>query len=300
MAEKSTKQWEGRTFGGGWMHEALIAMLRALPLRVLYAFVAVFVIPPCMFTKGGRQSYHFYRRRFNRTPLHALSSAYGNLLCFGKVIIDRFAMYAGKKFEFEIVGYEHFEQLEAQPEGFVMLSAHVGNYELAGYSLTSRRKRFNAVVYGGEKASIMANRKRMFAERNIRMISALPEGDHPFLLNDAIMGGEIISLPADRVTGTSRSVKLELLGKEAPFPLGPFFTAALHGLSVISVSVMKAAARRYVILIAPLDYPQQGSHKAQAERLARRWAEELERIVKAYPLQWFNYYDFWHEDAEQS
>jgi predicted LPLAT superfamily acyltransferase len=28
-------------------------------------------------------------------------------------------------------------------------------------------------------------------------------------------------------------------------------------------------------------------------QLSRAYAEELERILKMYPTQWYNYFDFW-------
>ncbi len=43
-------------------------------------------------------------------------------------------------------------------------SSHIGNYEIAGYSLPTEEKRFNALVFGGEKESVMTNRNRLFKE----------------------------------------------------------------------------------------------------------------------------------------
>lgn len=66
---------------------------------------------------------------------------------FAQVVIDRFAMYAGRHFHVDIEGMEYFQELAARPEAFVQLSAHVGNYELAGYTLVSDKKRLNALVF---------------------------------------------------------------------------------------------------------------------------------------------------------
>ena len=34
----------------------------------------------------------------------------------------------------------------------MIFSSHIGCYEVAGYSLISKTKRFNALVFGGEKS----------------------------------------------------------------------------------------------------------------------------------------------------
>ena len=62
-------------------------------------------------------------------------------------------MYAGKKFEIVIEGSEYFKELEEKDEGFIQLSSHIGNYEIAGYSLKSNRKTIRPIVYSFEKES---------------------------------------------------------------------------------------------------------------------------------------------------
>ena len=39
------QQWKGNTYGNGWMHRWLVKMLRIIDVRILYAFVSIFVIP---------------------------------------------------------------------------------------------------------------------------------------------------------------------------------------------------------------------------------------------------------------
>ena len=135
------KQWEGTTYGSSWMHRTLIRILRLCDVRLLYVFSAVFVIPVCLVGRpGGGIIYRYFRQRFNYSPLKAAWKSYVNHCQFSEVVIDRFAMYAGKNFNIKVEGYEHFRKLAERPEGFVQLSAHVGNYEAAGYNLKAEQK----------------------------------------------------------------------------------------------------------------------------------------------------------------
>lgn len=173
------KAWAGTTYGNGWMHKWLIRMLRFIDVRILYGFVSVFVIPVCLLINPSRGL--TYRYLHNRHRFGALKSAwltYVNHCLFGQVVIDRFAMYAGKKFDIEIDGFEHYLQLTDKAEGFLQLSAHIGNYEIAGYTLKSERKRLNALVFFGEKESVMNNRKKLFSSTNINMIGIRPDMGH--------------------------------------------------------------------------------------------------------------------------
>ena len=103
-----------------------------------------------------------------------------------------------------------------------MLSSHIGNYEIAGYTLVSKTKAMNALVFGGEKATVMQGRQAMFSYTNIHMIQ-LRQGDASYLfeLNDALARGEILSIPADRSLGSAKSVEATARHAGA-FPAGTF------------------------------------------------------------------------------
>lgn len=218
---------------------------------------------------------------------------YKNHCAFSQVVIDKFAMYAGKKFRIDIDGYDLFLSLADKPAGFVQLSSHIGNYEIAGYSLVAKTKRFNALVFGGEKASVMANRGKLFDGNNIRMIPMMPDMSHLFVINQALSDGEIMSMPADRVFGSQKAFTIDFLGDKAKFPQGPFLMAAMRDVPMLFVSVMKTGAKTYHIFVKDIDSPAEGATKEKAVAMAQRYVKLLEDIVRQYPAQWYNYFDFW-------
>lgn len=296
MQDKATagKQWAGNTFGTGFMHRSLVGMLRHSDVRLYYAFAAILVVPFCLvFSPGARWAYRYFRRRQGYGRLRSLLMTYKNHVLFSQVVIDKFALYAGKRMALRVEGYDVFKRLAAQPEGFVMLSAHVGCYEMAGYELTSDSKPFNALVFAGEKASVMQGRQRLFSANNIRMIPVGSGMSHLFEIDRALSQGEIVSLPADRVFGSSKTITVSLLGAPAQLPAGPFTVAAMRGLSVIAVNVMKTSLRGYTAYVSELDYDRQAPRRQQLRQIADAYAAQLDRMLGLYPCQWYNYYDFW-------
>ena len=294
MNSELKEQWAGTTYGNAWMHKWLIRLLRYIDIRLLYGFVAVFVIPVCLvLNPSGGIAYRYFRRHIGYGRLKSLWKTYVNHCLFGQVVIDKFAMYAGKKFNIEIEGGDHFRRLAAQQEGFVQLSAHIGNYEIAGYTLVSENKRFNALVFAGEKASVMKNRDKMFADTNTRMIAISPDMSHIFEIDKALEDGEIVSISADRILGSQKDIVHEFLGAKARFPIGPFSVATMHGLNVLAVNVMKTSLRGYKIYVAPLPYDKTQARQEQIRQLSQAYVSELEKRVRQYPTQWYNYYNFW-------
>ena len=288
------KKWAGTTYGNEWMHKWLIRMLRYIDNRILYAFVAIFVIPVCLLVNPSCGIiYRYFRERHSYGKLKSAWKTYINHCLFGQVVIDKFAMYAGKTFKTEIVGYEYFQKLANQNEGFVQLSSHVGNYEIAGYTLKADKKKFNALVFWGEKASVMQNRMKLFADTNINMIAIRPDMGHLFEIDEALTNGETVSMPADRIFGSQKKITTDFLGADADFPYGPFSVATMRALDVITVHVVKLSWNQYKIIVTPLLYNKAASRRVQIMELNRAYVDELERIVSLYPTQWYNYFEYW-------
>lgn len=287
MPELRHGRWKGKTDGTPWMQRTLIKWFRHTSLYLPY-FCMGWIVPFYMLFRheGYLAAYRFYRKRFCMGRIKAFIYVYYNHFRFGQVIIDRFAAYAGHRFEFKVEGREIFDTLENGKKGFIQLSSHVGNYELAGYSLIPRHKSFHALVYEGETKTIMESRSRIFASHKVNMIPISGDMSHIFLLNKALLQGEIVSMPGDRIFGSPRSIGCSFFGETAKFPLGPFAMAEKMELPSIAVFVMKEKRKTYTIYVRSL----KGETSTD---ICSSFAEELEKTVRKYPEQWFNYYDFW-------
>lgn len=286
------------TFGSGWMLRCLIRFLRYVDVRCIYVFTSLFIMPVCLLfnTNHSRTTaYRYFRQKQGFGKLRSAWMTYVNHCRFAEVVVDRFAMFAGKKYQLTINGYDEFQKLADREEGFILFSSHIGCYEIAGYTLVSNTKRFNALVFGGEKATVMEGRERKFGNNNIRMIPILPDMSHLFLVNEALANHEIVSMPADRSIGSPKTMVAKFMGTMARFPMGPFSVATMRGLDVLAVNVMKTAAKSYAVFVTPLPYDKEAPRKVQMQQLADSYAHELENRIKEYPEQWFNFYDFWKQ-----
>lgn len=288
------KQWSGKTDGQPWMLKSLIIMFRLVHLWVLYSAMAL-VIPFYMLfsRKAYKASYAYFRERHGCSPLRSFINVYLNQFTFGQVILDRFASYAGKKFKIELTGNRHYLDLIEREEGFIMTSSHIGNYELAGYYLKATKKSINAIAYSGESETVKENRNKMFGRHNINIIPVMNDMSHLFAINNALAEGNIVSIPGDRLFGSTKFINCMLLGKEAKFPLGPFATAVQRGVPMLATFVMKRSTNRYTIHVERIDVPECGNRNEKATIMARKFASLIEGIINRYPLQWFNFYNFW-------
>lgn len=292
--------WKGNTGGTPWMQRTLIRWLKHTPLGVPY-FCMAWMVPFYMIFnhKGYLAIYHYFRQRHGYGRLNAFGYVYLNHFRFGQVIIDRFAMFAGKHFKLEVKGQELFDELDREEKGFLIISSHVGNYELAGYSLTPKNKTFNALVFAGESEQMMKGRSLMFAGKRINMIPVMEDMSHIFKINSALADGNIVSIPGDRIFGSPRHITVDFMGGKANFPLGPFAMAAQREIKVLAVFVIKTSIHTYHAKVVKLEVPKDIKKAEVPSCLAIAFAKELEIVVREHPEQWFNFFEFWNESRCQ-
>lgn len=290
-----TRQWSGRTDGAGWMHMALIGMLKVLPLGLLY-FLMAFVIPFYLLfnSKGYLAIYHYLRQRQGWSMVKSFLGCYGNHFLFGTAVLDRFAAFAGKRFKADVQQPELLAQANTSEAGFIQLSSHIGNQEMSGYMLHSN-KPMNVIAFPGEKETVRRRRAQLLERNNIRLVLADDDMGWLFTLNEALASGEVVSIHADRIFGSPKYLEVSLLGGKVRLPQGPFALATMRNLPVLASFPIKSGIKHYKVFLFRLDTPQMRALPRQERMmaLAGAYVTAIEAILKNWPLQWYNFYEFW-------
>lgn len=289
------EEWKGTTGGMPWMQRTLIKWLAVTDQRVIYGVMAVVILFYMLFNhKAYCAMYHFYRRDNGHSWYRAFGLTYMNHFRFGQVIIDRFAAFGGKtfKFLFDDAANEAYKALGRKEEGFVQLSCHMGNYELAGYSMHQEIKKMYPLVFMGETETMMMNRQKMFQENGIIMVPVSEDMSHIFALNNALRDGDVVSMPGDRVFGSTKALTVNFLKGTADLPMGPFQMAVSRELPIVPVFIMKENWNTYRVFSNIIFPDATLGKKVQMQQLAQQYADQIVEMVKRYPTQWFNYFDF--------
>jgi len=292
------RKWKGNTGGGAIGQRGLIFFFRWWDLRIGYAVMSLIVPFYMLFApKRYLAIYHYFRVQFGFSALRSFMKSYRNHFIFGQIILDRFAVFAGRKdlFEVEIIGNEHYRRLVSDKKGFIIAGSHIGNFEICGYLLNSTQKKINALIYAGETIDVQKNRSKILENNNINLslVPVSSDMSHIFTINSALQNGEIASMPCDRNHGSEKSVECDFIRGKADFPLGAFLLAVRYEIEVLAIFVIKISTKKYVVFTRPIRAEASANRKLHAENLARSYVRELENIVKQYPEQWLNYYEFW-------
>ena len=269
------------------MHHTLVSLLRYIPITVIYAVMDIVIVFYLIFARNRTSAtYHYFRQTYAQSIWRAVLNTYLLYRQFGQVVIDRFAVYAGQHFELDIEGNELVYEAMDKGNGCILISSHVGNYEIAGYALKPTRPMY-AVMYGGEKEYVMASRQHKLEQNGIHVLVPDEEWSYLYTINQTMQEGNMVTIMGDRNLGSDKVISTEILGRPAHLPSGPFSIASLYQeATVCTVFVMKESQRKYHIYVQAL-------HGSNKEEYARAFAAQLTDIVGHYPYQWYNFYDFW-------
>jgi lauroyl/myristoyl acyltransferase len=179
------------------------------------------------------------------------------------------------------------ERLAGLTGGLVSLTAHVGNWELAGRLLAGRSARPVHVVVVPEEARELERWVRRDGD-GVRFVSR----SRPTVsleLVAALRRGEVVAVQGDRALGSRGDIVVPFFGRPAAFPLGPFLLASGAGVPLVAGFCLLDRRRQYTVKVAePLT-----AKRGHEEEAARAWVAILEGVVREYPTQWFNFFDIW-------
>lgn len=298
----SKSKWDGRTGGGAFGQGFLLWVLSFVSVRVLYPILYLAIPFYLLIGKKGRHAiYQYFRERHHFPPMKAAWSTFRNHILFGQVVLDKFAMLAGNRKQFQILGEgKCISSMMSEEKGFFIVGAHVGNLELSGLCYPVQKKRINAIISMTERAAFQKRRDDAFETSNINLIPVMPDMSHLFTIKEVIEKGEVVVIPSDRLWGSTKSVTCDLLDGTADFPIGTFRLAAQLGVPVLSLFIMKEKGTTYKVYEQRINlHSELPNSVKRAEAMASDFVHVLEEILRKYPMQWFNFFPFWNESTNK-
>lgn len=296
--------WKGKTRGGLTGYKIFVAVLKYSSLFAAYFllyFVAFyfFLFNP----KSFNFIFRFYRNRLGFGFFKSIVFIYRNYYSFGQVLLDKIAVMAGfdAKFAFTFEGEEHLLKMVEEKTGGLLISAHLGNFEMAGYMLERIKTNVNIIMYDAEHAKIK-DYLSSITNRNFNIIVLKEDNSHIYEINKAFREKQIVCIHGDRFVKGSKTMASDFLGDKAYFPTGPFYMAMKFNVPVSFVFAMKEKKKNYHFYASPpLHYEQQGIQQKRDQtilKIIKGYICEMEKTIWKYPTQWFNYYDFWKKNEQ--
>ena len=222
------------------------------------------------------------------------------LLSFATCVHDRVFLLNDRftHFVFEAYNEALLQRALARGTGCLLMGAHLGSFEVArSFGRQHPQVSVAMAMYAENARKINA----VLAAINPHSVpSILPLGsiDAMLQIRARLDAGAFVGMLADRTLGDEPVVHLNFLGSSAPFPLGPWRAAALMRRPVLFIAGIYCGGNRYRIVVdevADFTLTERDEREAAIQAAVARYVEILEGYCRLCPYNWFNFFDFWHE-----
>lgn len=293
-------KWKGKTRGGVFGYKFFIYSIKFFGIKFGYLFLYLVSFYFFLFSPNSFISQYLYFNRILKYNIfYSIIAIYKNLYIFGQILIDKMVILAGfkNKFNFIFEGENYLQEMIRLNKGGLLISAHLGNWEVAGSLLNRLNTKVNIIMYDDEYEKIKTLFENVFKNKNFNVISIKDDFSHVYSINQAINNKELLCIHADRFIDGSRTINQVFLGREAKFPCGPFQIALKYQIPVSFVFAMKETSNMYHFYASKLylidDIKTKIDRTNKLSFLINEYIKTLEYFIIKYPLQWFNFYDFW-------
>jgi len=294
-------RWKGKTKGGLTGYRIFIFLLKHFNIRAAYFllyFVAFYFV--VFAQKASKSMYYYFNTILGYGFFKTIYYIYLNNLTFGKILIDKVALMAGvpNKFTFDFDGEEYLHNM-AEGEGGLLISAHIGNWEIAGHLLNRIKKPVHIVMLDAEHRNIKALLDNFMTNKSMNFITIKDDMSHLFRIKEVLQNNEIVAIHGDRFLPGSKTLTCDFMGETAEFPTGPFYIAMKYKKPVTFVSAIKASSSHYKFKATEPKIYLNSRSIVNREKVLRQmlddYIDELQATLHQYPEQWFNYYYFWNK-----
>ncbi|MCF8045325.1 MAG: hypothetical protein K9J83_05650 [Desulfarculaceae bacterium] len=247
--------------------------------------------------QAGKAARAYLSRRFpenGKLMIHL--KCYRLFVSQGKQLIDRMAATSGAvRFNFTLLGEDTLADLSARKSGFVLLTAHAGNWQIAMTTLGRIGKNVYLVMHPEHNTAV---KQSLNISSEGAFIDTIPPAGGPgdvLKIIKLLKDGHIVSFMGDRPYDAATG-EVTFMGDRAAFPLGAFSIAAAAGVPVVMLLASRTGFKSYTVDFTHVMTPkyEKGRNKRdQLTQWAQTYADILTDFFTKAPYQCFLFYDVW-------
>jgi Kdo2-lipid IVA lauroyltransferase/acyltransferase len=189
-----------------------------------------------------------------------------------------------------VEGWSIVEERLARDKGLILVSGHLGNWELGGAYLAARGLPMQAVARYMENPLF----DRYLTRTRERIGLTIVHDDEAVRrVPRALRGGHAIAFLIDQGAVGLASTWVPFFGRLAKTPRGPAVFALRLGAPIVFGVAIRQPSGRFRLTFEPIDTTATGNLEADVERIVADYTAALERWVRRAPEQYFWHHRRW-------
>jgi lauroyl/myristoyl acyltransferase len=225
-----------------------------------------------------------------------------NIANFSRMLADYFyyssrSSRAGQALLGHWSGFEHLAAARDAGKGILLLTGHLGNWELGGVLLAHRGITMNVITLDEPSSALTEWRDAYRRRIGIKTIAVGPGRDFAFVeMIQALKRGECLAMLVDRpYAGTGSPV--QLFGAPTEFSSAASLLWQHTGATVVPAFVTRMRHGRYLgralPAVAMRDKREPGGGLVENTQTI---ASAFESVIRECPDQWYNYAPLWKSE----
>ncbi|MFA5337215.1 MAG: lysophospholipid acyltransferase family protein [Candidatus Omnitrophota bacterium] len=185
-----------------------------------------------------------------------------------------------------ISGLEFLDEAARAKKGIIAVTAHLGNYELAGAVTSLAGYKVNAVALSHKDKRIndFFNKQREMVGVNVIPASIAIKRCFSILRN-----GQLVAFLGDRVFSGS-GVVANMFSRQAILPRGPAFFSVKTQASILPAFFVRENKNFYHLIF---EKPINTKELKTEESIIKEYSLVLEKYIRMYPDQWYLFQPYW-------
>ncbi len=183
-----------------------------------------------------------------------------------------------------VEGWEEIEDVMARGRGAILVTGHIGNWELAGSYVAARGIPLDAIVRG--MANPLFDAYINHTREAIGM-TVVHDSDAVRRTPRSLRGGRAVAFVADQGAMGLASTFVPFFGRPAKTPRGAAVFAFRFDVPVVFVVALRNPNGRYKIVVERIEAPKTGDRDRDVDAIVARFTQHLEKWVRVVPAQYF-------------
>jgi KDO2-lipid IV(A) lauroyltransferase len=194
-----------------------------------------------------------------------------------------------------IEGRVHYEAARMRGQGVILVTAHLGSFEVGLAALSKVEGRVHVLFRRDEMKAFEESRSRFRSLLGVRECPVEGGLEAWATLRDALNDGETVLLQGDRVLAGQQGVPVRFCHGAIAAPTGPVRLARLTGATLLPVaSVVLPDDSIKIIIGASIDPPHAPEDDADT---LQQVVDALASVVQQYPSQWLTLHPAFLDDS---
>ena len=219
---------------------------------------------------------------------------------FSLNIFDRFVANESMQEKLNItrINVEAFQKLHIS--GGILALSHHGNWAQSFKIFQTYDIKLNIIGDEAIDEGIQKLETQGDGNRRINIIS-MKNGMQAMLdIARAINNKEIIIIMVDRIRQDNKTVEVDFLGRRTLLNSGAFEIARMRSTPILGCDIVRDGDEKLKVQFSDIITSKQTDKAKIIPDLAQQYADFLDQVVRDYPLQWFNFYEFWEKERNET